>query len=187
MRDLPANTLKTGGFMKKGRRIVCCISVLLCVWFSIAHMPVIVQVSRFLRYQNIGRISLEIDGNETALNNIDITLNLNEVVKKGKIRNGKFKFWNGVKGHNTCKFKIPAKIYGGQTDIFFEADYISVYDGNINNFNIDISIITDDGIRVYATGVIKIESYIEPYEYDFEAVSKEITEKDNVIKLILSD
>jgi len=171
--------------MKKGRFIGCGIGILFCVLIFLVFKPIILRYSSVFRYQNTGKISLEIDGNETTLNNVGITFSIDDdLVGKGKIKNGKFKFWRGNYGANICKFKIPAELYEGQTDIFFEVRYFSGNCWEINDFNINLSITTDDGIKVYADGFVKIEGDRELY--NFEALSKEITEKDNIINLYAS-
>lgn len=171
--------------MKKQRIINYGILILSCMFFYIAFRPAIREFSCLFRYQNTGRIHLEIDGNEEILNNIDIDLILDEEsVETKKITKGKFKFWEGDCG-STLDFKIPAELYEGQTDISFEVDFISGDHGAINDFNINISITTGDEIKVYANGFVKNNGHKDPY--DFEAVSKEITEKNNIIKLYASN
>jgi len=174
--------MEEGKIVKKQRIIDYGVIILSCVLLFLILMPHIVKISSFFRYQNTGKIHLEIEGDEVTLNNIDITFNLDEnSVEKGKITNGKFKFWKGDYGSNTCNLKIPAELYEGQTDIIFEVEYFSGNKWNINDFNINISITTINGIKVYANGFVKTKSYKDPY--DFGAVSKEITEKDNIIRL----
>jgi len=174
--------------MKKQRIIDYGVIILSCVLLFLVLMPHIMAISSFFRYQNTGRIYLEIDGSEVILNNIDIAFNLDDdSVEAGKITNGKFKFWKGDYGSNTCNFKIPAELYRGHTDIFFEAEYVNVdiEDWNINDFNINISITTGDEIRVYANGFVKAKRDKDPYY--FIPISKEITEKDNIIRLYASN
>jgi len=174
--------MKEGKIVKKEKIINLGVSILFCVLLFIILLPTIAKISCFFRYQNTGRILLKIDGNETTLNNTDITFKLNEdLIEKRKITNGEFKFWKGEYGSNTCNFKIPAELYEGQTDIIFEVEYIGGNNWNINDFNINISITTVNGIKVYANGFVKTKSYMDPY--DFGPVSKEITEKDNIIRL----
>lgn len=172
--------------MKKQKVIDGGISILFCILFFVVFMPIMAEISVFFRYQNTGRIFLEIDGNQETLNNIDITFKINnDLVEQGKIENGKFRFRQGEYGGNTCNFIIPAEYYGGQTDIVFKAEYISADELNINDFNIMISIKTGDEVQVYANGFVKAKGSAEE-PYYFRTISKEVTAKDNVIGLTAS-
>jgi len=140
------------------------------------------KLSFLFYYQNIGKIVLEIDNNDIKLDDINIVLNHENKRSESKIKNGEFKFFNGSKGENKCTFTIPAKIYNGQTDIICEVEFISASYQNINDFNIKICVTTDNVVKVFASGFVKVKNKNDPPHY-FNEVSKEIKENDNIILL----
>lgn len=138
----------------------------------------------FFQSHNIGKVLLTVDGKEIKLDNIDITLTCENSESTSKIKNGKFKFRKGDHGKNMCSFTIPSEIYNGKIDVICEVLYISSNNWHINDFNINISITTDDEIKVLADGFVKTKSEKEPYYFD--AFSKKIKECDNIISLYAS-
>ena len=135
------------------------------------------------KIHNAGTISLAVDGKKVTLNGVEIMLEIinrdSEVerVIKSEIVKGKFIFIDVSDCGVRLKFSIPMEVYGGEADIEVWAEYfIAYYIENkyyTNDFNIDISINTTDGI-VTAGGFVKTKG--DPQKYIFHQGEQNISE-----------
>jgi hypothetical protein len=141
--------------------------------------------SKFFRSHTTGEIKLKINGDEITLDNVDITLKINENSEiNSSINNGRFRFLKGDKGSNMCIFRIPAELFNGKEDVICHAEYISSNNWHINDFHINIAIVTSGDIKIYANGFVKTKSEKEPCA--FNEISKLISENDSTIMLYAS-
>ena len=131
------------------------------------------------RYSDTGNIILTVNGENVALDNTKATYSPDwndDGERTSKISDNKYKFRPGDYGRRTIYFTIPADAYGGDTDIICQIKYFA-NSGNVNCLDINIQIATTDDGSVYVNGSIQAQA--DPL--NFNTVSKEISEKDNLI------
>jgi len=122
-------------------------------YFFIINGPSSELSSRLASWHNQGSIILYVDGKETTLNDIPVSLEIEGIVEESVIRHGKFLFQKGEYGRNSVRFTIPAALYEGVYDIPITAEYTNFNNWHVNLYLMNITVDTQ-------SATVKIEGHV---------------------------